>query len=75
MKSEWKVLSNLLAGVMTYQVYRLKNVDAVDHSGNHENIGKLFKTEAEARALADEMNRMDGYEDGKGTAPEEGDQQ
>lgn len=57
MKSEWKVLSNPIAGVMMYQVYRMKDVDAVDHSGNHEDIGKLFKTKAEARALADEMNR------------------
>lgn len=60
MKSEWKVASLRLGNdEMAYQVYRLRNIDVVDHSGNREWVGELFETKAEARALADEMNRRD----------------
>ena len=36
MKSAWKVSSNPIAGVTKYQAFRIKDVNAVDHSGNRE---------------------------------------
>ena len=39
MKSEWKVTSNPINGKTMYAVYRLKDINAVDHSGNREFAG------------------------------------
>ena len=57
MKSEWRVTSNLIAGEKYYSCYRLKDVDAVDHSGNREELGKWYDTKEEAQAVADELNK------------------
>ena len=56
MKSEWRVTSNLIAGEKCYSCYRLKDMDAVDHSGNREELGRWFDTEEEARAAAAARN-------------------
>ena len=56
MKSEWRVTSNLIAGEMCYSCYRLKDVDAIDHSGNREELGRWFDIEEEARAAAAARN-------------------
>lgn len=46
MKSEWRVTTNHIATdegrVPMYSVYRLRDVNAVDHSGNREMIGRWF---------------------------------
>ena len=55
-KSKWKISSQYLCGKKVYQVYRIKDVNAVDHSGNREYAGKLTNDEAEAMALAERMN-------------------
>lgn len=56
MKSEWRVSINPIGpDEYLYQVYRLRDVDAVDHSGNRE-IYKAYDTEAEAQQCAQRMN-------------------
>lgn len=59
MKSDWKITSNLIAGEKYYSCYRLKDVEAVDHSGNREEVGKWYDTEEEARAVADALNKAE----------------
>lgn len=36
MKSEWRVTCNYICGDLIYDVYRLRDCDAIDHSGNRE---------------------------------------
>ena len=55
--SEWKVLRNPVGGEFLYQVYRIKNPKEPMHSGNIETSGEIYKTEAEAQAVADRLNR------------------
>ena len=57
MKSEWKVSSMYLCGKKVYQVYRIKDMRAVDHSGNREYAGGLLHDEREAVVLAEKLNR------------------
>lgn len=59
MKSDWKITSNLIAGEKYYSCYRLKDVEAVDRSGNREEVGKWYDTEEEARAVADALNKAE----------------
>lgn len=54
--SEWRVTANPVAGRMFYGVYRLRNVDDIDHSGNRETYGGYWETREEAAALADRLN-------------------
>ena len=54
MKSEWRVTANPTGGKMLYGVYRLRDVDAIDHSGNRESLGRYF----EDRALAEDVARI-----------------
>ena len=56
MKSEWRVMSNLIAGEKHYSCYRLKDVEAVDHSGNREELGRWLGTKKAAQVVADELN-------------------
>ena len=62
MTSEWFVASNPIAGVMMYQAQRIKDTSAVDHSGNREYAGTLYKDKADAQAVADEMNAKEAAE-------------
>lgn len=57
MKSEWRVTSNPFGGRQWYGVYRLRDKDGVDHSGNREATGGYFPTRKEAEALADYLNK------------------
>ena len=57
MKSEWRISSQYLGGRKVYQVYRIKDMRIVDHSGNREYAGKLTDDEAVAMALAEKLNR------------------
>lgn len=57
MKSEWKISSQYLGGRKVYQVYRIKDMRIVDHSGNREYAGGLTDDEAEAMALAERLNK------------------
>ena len=60
MKSEWKISSQYLGGRKVYQVYRIKDMRIVDHSGNREYAGGLTDDEAAAMALAEELNAEEG---------------
>ena len=57
MMSEWRVTSNLIAGKMYYSCYRLKDMDAVDHSGSREELGRWFGTKEAAQVIAEELNK------------------
>lgn len=58
MKSKWKVSSTYAGGERFYQVYRLRDVNEVDHSGNRE-IAGTFDDEAQAQEYADAKNRLE----------------
>lgn len=62
--SEWKVLTNYVAGLKVYQVYRIIDESQPMHSGNIE-VKALIDTEEEAQRLADWMNEKEkkGRED------------
>lgn len=57
MKSEWKVTSNMIDGKKIYGVYRTRDVNEVDHSGNRETRGGYMVNREEAAALAEILNR------------------
>ena len=54
--SEWRVSSMWLNGKKYYQVYRIKDMKKVDHSGNREYKGGLMENEYTAMALAKKLN-------------------
>lgn len=45
-----------LGGKKVYQVYRIKDMRVVDHSGNREYAGGLLHDEREAMAHAEKLN-------------------
>lgn len=49
-----------LGGKKVYQVYRIKDMRVVDHSGNREYAGGLLHDEAEAMELAAKLNAEEG---------------
>lgn len=57
-KSEWKVSTNVIGAVKVYQVYRVQNVDAVDHSGNRE-FDRTYKNKSDAEKRALELNEKE----------------
>ena len=59
MKSEWRVTSNIIGGEKKWGVYRLRDKDATDHSGNREELGRWFDDKAIAQAYADAMNESE----------------
>lgn len=65
-KSKWKISSQYLCGRKVYQVYRIKDVNAVDHSGNHEYAGKLTDDEAAAMAHVERLNAEERQNDEEG---------
>ena len=50
------VSCNYFNGERHYQVYRLINVHAVDHSGNREYRDVVFSDKSSAQAYADYLN-------------------
>lgn len=54
--SEWRVSSMWLGKKKYYQVYRIKDMKKVDHSGNREYKGGLMEDEFKAMALANKLN-------------------
>lgn len=55
--SEWRISSMYLGGKKVYQVYRIKDMRVVDHSGNREYAGRLLHDEREAMEHAEKLNR------------------
>lgn len=58
MKSEWRVMSNLIFDKKMYIVYRLLDKDAVVHTGNMEHYGEYMDSQDEAQAKADVLNKL-----------------
>ncbi len=56
MKSEWRVTSNNINGQKMYGVYRLLDINAVDHSGNREMSGGYVDNREDAQVVADALN-------------------
>lgn len=57
MKGEWKVTSQYIGDEKVYQVYRLRNVNEVDHGGNREYVPKFTtNSKEEAIKMANKMN-------------------
>lgn len=44
----WQISANYCCGQYCYQVYRLRDKDFTDHSGNREYVGPVFHNEPEA---------------------------
>ncbi len=59
MKGEWKVQRSPVGdGESLYIVYRLKDTEAVDHSGNREHGSSWLSSREEAQAIADKLNAI-----------------
>jgi hypothetical protein len=66
---KWKVTLNYIGGDKMYAVYRLRDINEIDHSGNREYAGGWTENREAAEVIADQMNCcIDGKElssDGK----------
>ena len=69
MKSEWRFLIRKLAGEMVYQVYRLKNMNAVDNYDNREYVGDILHNKRDAMSLAERMNAKEKAPEAAGGEP------
>lgn len=58
--SAWEVASNIIAGERMYGVFRLIDIDGVDHSGNREMFGGYTPNREEAVVVAMRLNREEG---------------
>lgn len=60
---EWTYISNFVNGEVCYQVYRRRTMAEPLHCGNMEFAEGIFGSAAEAKALADKLNREEeGHE-------------
>ena len=57
MKSKWKISKNPVGGKMLYGVYRLYDIQKIDHSGNRELFGGYVEDRIEAERIAEKLNR------------------
>lgn len=57
MKGKWKVTSNPINGKTMYAVYRLIDINAVDHSGNREYAGGWVHNRETVAIVAEELNK------------------
>lgn len=58
MNGKWKVTSNSINDQKMYAVYRLENVEEVDHSGNREFASKYMEDRLEAESMAERLNEQ-----------------
>lgn len=60
MSSEWRVAKIPVGeGQFLYQVYRIKDINKVDHSGNREVYG-AYEVRGKAEKIAKEFNERNG---------------
>jgi hypothetical protein len=64
MKSEWQVSSNRIAGKMQYIVFRFKDIDAVNHSGNREYFGGYTEDYESRVHVAQQLNDLEEQKKG-----------
>lgn len=57
MKGKWKVSSNYVGDEKVFQVYRIRNTDEVDHSGNREYYGGIHTDKEKAALMAEKLNK------------------
>ncbi len=57
MPSEWRVTSNYIGDKKMYGVYRLRNINETDHSGNREQVGGWMAYRQAAVELAAALNK------------------
>lgn len=55
--SEWRVAHQYAGGETFIRVYRLRDKDAVDHSGNREYYDGVFDNDRQAEKIAAVLNR------------------
>ncbi|GEM_PF-622928 len=56
MHSKWKVSSQFMGDERVFQVYRLRDISKVDHSGNREYAGEIIYNQDAAYAVAKGLN-------------------
>ena len=56
MKGPWSVTSQFIDSERIFQVYRLRDVDTVDHAGNREYEQEIFLSRTAAERHAHTMN-------------------
>jgi len=56
---KWRITSNPIDGIKFYRVYRLRDINEVDHSGNREYWGEYTLDREEAAAKAAELNEQE----------------
>lgn len=54
--SEWRVSSNQIAGRTFYSIYRVRDINDIDHSGNRETRVGWYYTRGEAERFAEKLN-------------------
>ena len=59
MTSPWKVTSNPIGDRIMYAVYRVIDVNAVDHSGNREFATDFMEDQMDALVIAQDLNEME----------------
>lgn len=57
MKGPWKVTSQVIGDCKKYAVYRLIDINEVDHSGNREFAGEYVEDKQAALFVAQELNK------------------
>ena len=60
--SDRKVAHQYAGGIYWIRVYRLRDKDGVDHSGNREYLDTIFHTDEEAEEAAAAMNMLERKE-------------
>lgn len=59
MKSEWNVESNYINGKPMYRVYRIRDTEETDHSGNREYAGEYVRDSRMALVAAKALNELE----------------
>lgn len=59
MKSEWKITFNPMMGDKKYGVYRIRDMNAPDHSGNREYAPDWYDNLKDAECMAVILNSKD----------------
>lgn len=56
MKGPWKITSQVIGDRKKYAVYRLIDINGVDHSGNREFAGGYTENKQAAELVAEQLN-------------------
>lgn len=56
-ESKWEITTNYIDGKKLYGVYRIIDINEVDHSGNREVKG-YYDSREKAEEIAEELNSM-----------------